>query len=289
MDRVLSFAEETSHAYLGWATVLVILTLVERVSAKEETPIASRFAGLLFWIVWIPISGLTNLLLKQLWEAVGIGPLLTVDAVQAMGWAGPFAAVGSIALGVLVADFFGYWHHRIQHAWLWRFHAVHHSVRELNAVNSYHHASEALFSTIIITIPLSLIAVDYGETPVLVSLFVWFQVVFLHSPSRLSFGPFRHIVADNRFHRIHHSLEPAHFDKNFAITFSFWDRMFGTIHDPRPGEWPAVGLAQINQPSTLREWLDLPFRYKEPVPEDRPDQLVSNNPSVTIGKTTTWA
>lgn len=289
MGLVRGFLEDASHAYLGWALVLVILTLIERVSAREETPLATRWSGLMFWIVWIPVSSLTTLLLKQLWAALGVPPLLTANAVAAMGWAGPLAAIGSVLLGIVVADFFGYWHHRIQHRWLWRFHAVHHSVRELNAVNSYHHASEAFFSTFIITIPLSLLAVDYGETPVLVSLFVWFQVVFLHSPSRLSFGPLRHIVADNRYHRIHHSLEPAHFDKNFAITFSFWDRLFGTLHDPEPGEWPAVGLAQIDQPRTLREWLDLPLRYSQQGNATQPDQTSIAEAPMTIGQATHWA
>src|SRR5207237_1101548 len=97
----------------------------------------------------------------------------------------------------------------------------------------------------------------------IVGALTWLQVVFLHSPTTLNFGSFGAVVADNRFHRIHHSLERDHFDKNFAITFSFWDRLFGTAHTPAKEEWPAVGLAQIAQPQTVREWLNLPVRYRE--------------------------
>jgi sterol desaturase/sphingolipid hydroxylase (fatty acid hydroxylase superfamily) len=32
-------------------------------------------------------------------------------------------------------------------------------------------------------------------------------------------------------HRVHHSMNPTHFNKNFG-TLSFWDKLFGTYHPP---------------------------------------------------------
>jgi sterol desaturase/sphingolipid hydroxylase (fatty acid hydroxylase superfamily) len=48
-------------------------------------------------------------------------------------------------LAAFVSDLFYYWFHRAQHALglLWRFHAVHHSIEELNCFNEWHHVSEA--------------------------------------------------------------------------------------------------------------------------------------------------
>jgi sterol desaturase/sphingolipid hydroxylase (fatty acid hydroxylase superfamily) len=115
---------------------------------------------------------------------------------------------------------------------------------------------------VIIAIPVSLVTVDYGPTVPVIALLTWLQVVFLHSPTTISFGALRVILADNRFHRIHHSLERQHFDKNFSNIFSFWDRLFGTAYFPQKGEWPAVGLAEIAQPANVREWFDLPLRYR---------------------------
>jgi sterol desaturase/sphingolipid hydroxylase (fatty acid hydroxylase superfamily) len=129
MDQVYTFAGMILRSYAGWALVFVMLTLIERVFAKEPNPVASRFAGVIFWAIWIPISFATAAGLMALWKAAGIGPLLSIDAVRMLGWAGPFAVAGAIFLSVLVGDFLTYWFHRIQHAWLWRFHAVHHSIR----------------------------------------------------------------------------------------------------------------------------------------------------------------
>jgi sterol desaturase/sphingolipid hydroxylase (fatty acid hydroxylase superfamily) len=66
-------------------------------------------------------------------------------------------------------------------------------------------------------------------------------------------------------HRIHHSLEPQHFDKNFAFVFPLWDVLFGTYCPPKRNEFPATGVegesgfrsfweAQIY---SQREWLRL--------------------------------
>ena len=279
MDFLTDFGVATERAYLGWALIFLFVTVIEISFPKEGSPIASRLSGLVFWAVWLPVTGITNFLLLELWGAIGLPPLFSVDAVHAMGWAGPFAVTGAMLIGLLVADFFAYWYHRAQHAWLWRFHAVHHSVRDLNGVNSFHHVSEAFFNMLIITIPLSLVTVDYGEKPGIVSFLIWFQVVFIHSPSRVNFGFMRILLADNRFHRIHHSLEPQHFDKNFAINFTIWDRLFGTVHNPGPDEWPAVGLAQIDQPRSLRQWLDLPLRYREAADMPEADQVFPASPA----------
>jgi sterol desaturase/sphingolipid hydroxylase (fatty acid hydroxylase superfamily) len=40
------------------------------------------------------------------------------------------------------------------------------------------------------------------------------------------------LIVTPRYHHIHHSDDPAHFDTNFGSLFSFWDRLFGTYYDP---------------------------------------------------------
>lgn len=281
MDQIDAFAQMTLRAYASWGIVLLVLSLIERVFAKESTTWSGRAAGLLFWMIWIPATLLTSMVLWRLWAVLGIKPLLSIDTVKALGWAGPFAAGTAMLIGLLIGDFFAYWFHRIQHRFLWRYHAVHHSISDMSAVNSYHHISETFFNTLIIAIPISLITVNYGPTLWIVGVLVWFQGVFLHSPTTINFGFFRNIVADNRYHRIHHSLEPRHFDKNFAIMFSFWDRLFGTAHAPGRDEWPAVGLTQIAQPQSVREWLDLPIRYNEPAVE-HDDRMASPERGVVV-------
>ena len=95
----------------------------------------------------------------------------------------------------------------------------------------------------------------------LIGLFLWLHIVWIHSPTRVSFGPLRALLVDNRYHRIHHSLEERHFDKNFGAFTTLWDRLFGTYHAPARDEWPDVGLADVAEPRDVREWLNLPARY----------------------------
>jgi sterol desaturase/sphingolipid hydroxylase (fatty acid hydroxylase superfamily) len=184
---------------------------------------------------------------------------------QSLAWTGVAAIVLAPLLGAVVSDFFFYWFHRAQHRWFWRFHAVHHSIREMNAVNSYHHPTEAAFQMVLMVIPASLIVADVGPTVLVIGIFLQLQIVYLHSPTKLHFGFLRPLIADNRYHRIHHSLEPRHFDKNFAAFAPLWDRLFGTAFFPKADEWPDVGLAEIGEPTSIHEWLDLPFRFgKQP-------------------------
>ena len=35
-----------------------------------------------------------------------------------------------------------------------------------------------------------------------------------------------------RYHHVHHSENPSHANVNFGVTFSIWDRLFGTYLDP---------------------------------------------------------
>ena len=260
MLQLQSLFTETLRGYTAWMIVFAILTTVELLTPRERQSLTSRAMGLVYSGIWIPLSAILGTLLSVSWSLLGITPLLSIPLVQSLPGGPAFANVAAVGIGVVAADFAAYWYHRAQHVWLWPFHAVHHSIRELNAVNSYHHASENLFNFVLVAIPASLISADCGTVIPLLALFQWLQGVYLHSPTRVHFGPFRAIVADNRFHRIHHSLEERHFDKNFGILFSFWDRMFGTAHFPQPEEWPEVGLGDVGEPRTVREWLDLPLR-----------------------------
>ena len=122
----------------------------------------------------------------------------------------------------LPVDFFYYWYHRAQHTipFLWRFHAVHHSIEDLNATNCSHHWLEGFFKAFAVSVPLSLlIELHYPEVALVGLIFgQWGQLV--HADSRLDFGPLRWLVVSPRFHRVHHSTARRHFDKNFAGQFA---------------------------------------------------------------------
>lgn len=252
----------------------------------------ARGLAVLFGVVVVqPLAVLAILLLIELWVGPGRRQpknyLLTwlVQAVfltfaTFLGYAGaklgllpsrPLvrieAAAGPVDLllrtlpmyiaALFVADFFRYWFHRAQHHYplLWRFHAVHHSPRDLDVLHNITHPVEQLGSLLLIAIPTAfLIGVDAGQLYV-VSAFFAVHGHLIHMNVPVHFGPFRHLICDNRYHFLHHSRDRADFDTNFAGTFPVLDRMFGTYNRPKPGPLPATGLAEEHYPRRFAHYL----------------------------------
>lgn len=264
MDFLYVFGRVAADSYLGWILVLALLTAFEFANPHRAQRAGTRLRGLVFWALFIPVASLLNVLLANAWAALGVRPLLGLPLFQPLAFLGPVAALFAVLIAWVINDFFFYCCHRLQHRFLWRFHAVHHSIRDLNAVNSYHHVSEALMSLILYSVPTSLIVSDAAAAVPMIGLVMWLQIVWIHSPTRASLGPLRAWFVDNRYHRIHHSLEERHFDRNFGAFTTLWDRLFGTHHAPGPDEWPDVGLAEVGEPAGVRAWLDQPLRYPPP-------------------------
>lgn len=262
MQDLLSWITALAPYAWAWGFAFAFMTAVELVLPRGRERLSSRLAGLGFWALWLPVSSLVHGGYHRLWDWLGVPPLIVLPLD--FGWAGAAAIVAAPVAAAVVYDFFFYWCHRAQHRWLWRYHAVHHSIRELNAVNAYHHISEPLFQLVLIVLPISLIASDSGATASAMVVLLHLQSSYIHSPARFDFGPLGRAIVDNRYHRIHHSLEERHFDRNFGAFTPLWDWLFGTAHFPRADEWPDVGLAGIDQPRTLWQWIALPWRAPAP-------------------------
>ncbi|WP_395623899.1 sterol desaturase family protein [Sphingomonas daechungensis] len=254
MEFLQNVAGSTILVMFLLATCVAIEYLgpIERYSLRDRLPgiIINCVGGALtFALIW-PV--------KWVWSAMGVAPFITIplwDWLEPLGDAG--LAIQAAVL-VVVADFLAYWRHRAEHSWFWRVHVVHHAPRELHAANSIGHPIQALFSFAFIAVPMSLIQISGPTIPFVVGAVVSLLALYIHSPTAVNFGAARRIVVDNRFHRIHHSLEERHFDKNFGICFSIWDYMFGTAYEPGE-EWPEVGVAGVRSPMTLTDYLKLPF------------------------------
>jgi len=260
MDILRELGDYLVDAAWPWLFAFSFMTALELLLPRgRKQGISARLAGLMFWSIWVPIGALIYGGYHLLWAWLGIPPLIVLPL--GMGWSGVLAPLLAPLAGAFVYDFFFYWCHRAQHRWFWRFHAVHHSIEDLSAVNAYHHISEPLFQTALILLPMSLISSATITGASIMLTLIYLQAALIHSPTRFHLGVMRLAVADNSFHRIHHSLEERHFDKNFGAFTTLWDRLFGTAWMPASDEWPDTGLAEIGQPRTLHAWLTLPWRF----------------------------
>ncbi|MEN3746109.1 sterol desaturase family protein [Sphingomonas sp. HF-S3] len=261
MDLIERLGANAGAYVWSWSFAFILMTIVEVLVPRERQTLRCRISGLIFWAIWLPTSTLIFSGFRQFWAMAGIGPVVSIPLE--FEWAGPAALILSPIAAAAVYDFFFYWCHRFQHKFLWRFHSVHHSIQDLNSVNSYHHITEPIIQSLLILIPTSLVASQAGPASSIVTVLIYIHGSFIHSPTRYNFGGGRLLLVDNRFHRIHHSLEPRHFDKNFGAFTTVWDRLFGTAHFPGVAEWPQCGLADTVPPRTIREWLVFPFKIRD--------------------------
>ncbi len=135
-----------------------------------------------------------------------------------------------VVLAVLAGDLTNWLHHFIRHKvqMLWLFHTVHHSQRQMNMFTDLRvHLVEYVVAKPLTLFPLFVLGLD-------VELAFWLTLVLesytrvYHGNLRTNYGLLRYVLVTPQSHRIHHSIEPRHQDKNFAVLFSFWDRLFGT-------------------------------------------------------------
>jgi sterol desaturase/sphingolipid hydroxylase (fatty acid hydroxylase superfamily) len=82
-----------------------------------------------------------------------------------------------------------------------------------------------------------------------------FFLFFAHLDVRLTLGPLTPVIVGPQLHRLHHSVEPAHHDRNFAQVFPLFDILGGTYRRHRRGEYPATGLADCT--TARRRWRPL--------------------------------
>lgn len=185
------------------------------------------------------------------WE-LGTGPLLIISGRAMPAFLQPvFPMLGAVLL-ILFITFGSYWSHRALHRFpiLWRFHAVHHSVEDMDAANSYVHPVDVLVERTFLIALGVLLKVDF-ETFIWAAAFTAFYDRLIHSRGPINFGFMRHVLVDNRHHFIHHSLDPADYDRNFGTYFTLWDRLFGTYLHPESDELRPTGLTDRRPPTTV--------------------------------------
>jgi sterol desaturase/sphingolipid hydroxylase (fatty acid hydroxylase superfamily) len=111
---------------------------------------------------------------------------------------------------------------------LWKFHAVHHSIEDMDwiAAHRTHPIDTAITNSGAIIIALLF---DFGALAVLIFSvqFSWHSLL-KHSNVSIGWGPLRWLYLTPSFHHWHHANVAEAYDKNFAGQLPLWDLMFGT-------------------------------------------------------------
>ena len=160
-----------------------------------------------------------------------------------------------------INDLTYYWVHRALHhfKFLWAFHATHHSQEKLTFVSGTRtHPVEQIIAQFSVYVAARL--AGFNEMIWLpLTLVVMFQIEIEHSGIPWRFGPFYKLLVSPVFHNFHHSIDPAHRDKNFGGTFSCWDYLFGTAVKDTVKVPTRFGVEGVT-PTSLWGTLVVPFR-----------------------------
>ena len=192
-------------------------------------------------------SLLSGFQFEPLFKADDLGPLLVLFPIVYM----------------LVIGFFEYWLHRALHdiPLLWRLHAVHHQIEEMNAARSYSHWAQDALYLAVITVPLVFLIESPQSFVALLTTFYLVSNYYMHTDNpALSFPPWlRHILADNIYHHYHHSRRVEHWGRNYCSFFSFYDRIFDTQHMPTDETFHPTGIDGYRPLSGWGDYLIRPF------------------------------
>ena len=187
--------------------------------------------------------------------------LLAFDGVWPHAW--PFVA--QVIFAVLVLDIGVALAHYASHRaeLLWRFHAVHHSVKRMYGFNGLmKHPVHQAIETAAGTAPLVVMGLP-ADVAVVMVFCVAIQLLLQHSNVAYSVGPLRKLLAVNEVHRFHHQGDPALGDVIFGLFTTLVDHVLGTFHYEERGPFTSGELgigAEPNYPVNYAAQLAAPFR-----------------------------
>ncbi|MEM8928561.1 MAG: sterol desaturase family protein [Bacteroidota bacterium] len=121
---------------------------------------------------------------------------------------------------------------------LWRFHQVHHSVKEMGfAAHLRYHWMENILYKPLKTFGIMLLGGFEPEQAYIVH-FAAIAIGHLnHANIQLTYGPFKYVFNNPVMHLYHHSykLPEGKYGVNFGLSLSLWDYLFGTNYIPEAG------------------------------------------------------
>ena len=200
-------------------------------------------------------------------SAIGLANLVTPMSMPGYSiWPRGWPLWAQVLLAVVTAEFGLYWAHHIAHKWkpLWRFHAIHHSVKKLWVVNTGRfHFVDSIKSIV----PGMGIMVVLGAP---MEVLTWFSAItayvglLTHCNVEMRFGWLSVVFNTPELHRWHHSKDLREGDKNFGENIMLWDWIFGTWFNENRRPPVDIGIKE-QMPARFRDQLVWPFRKPAPV------------------------
>lgn len=213
----------------------------------------------LFYIVgYAALSDIAVNLFNELLASLNLENIVALKLYDSPAWL-------QYTVMFVVADFIHWNVHRLLHRvpFLWKFHKVHHSVKEMGfAAHLRFHWMENVLYKSIQYIPLAMIG--FGLDDFFLMHIVTISIGHLnHSNLNLNYGPFKYLLNNPKMHIWHHAkhLPKGRYGVNFGISLSVWDYLFKTAYLPSDGKDIELGFEDDEKypDSFVKQSLD-PFK-----------------------------
>jgi sterol desaturase/sphingolipid hydroxylase (fatty acid hydroxylase superfamily) len=192
-------------------------------------------------------------------------PALSVVTPFHRWWPSAWPFVLQVLFAVVVADMGITLVHMASHrvAWLWRLHAVHHSIKRFYGFNGLmKHPAHGGIELAAGTVPLLILGLPMSVAQAL-AVCIAVQLLLQHSNADYRVGWLRYVLALNEGHRFHHLKWAGVGDVNFGLFTLIWDHALRTFSFDRARRFQSDDLgmaAKPNYPVGYLSQLVEPFR-----------------------------
>ena len=246
---------------ISYFTLATTIAILERVRPHE--------------LEWLKPDGqaradLAHTLFTKAFVQIVIVSLTTFGIAHQLGdrassgiWPGHWPLFWQVTLGLVVAEFGLYWAHRLAHEWgpLWRFHAVHHSVKKLWFWNTGRFHFLDTLKSMLFSTPIFVLVGAPGDVILWGSAITAFIGILTHCNIHMRFGWLNYVFNTPGLHRWHHSKDLREGNKNYGENLMLWDLIFGTYYDDASRRPPVdVGMKHA-MPETFLGQLLMPVFY----------------------------
>lgn len=210
----------------------------------------------------IGYNAISNIGVELFNDFLGLFGITNLVAVELQA----FPVWAQLVIMLVIADFLQWNVHRQLHRqpWLWEFHKVHHSVKEMGFAAQFRfHFMETIIYKTVQYVPLAMIGFGIQEF-IVVHMFAVLAGHMNHANVGWNYGIFGYIFNNPKMHIWHHSKAlPGEHPKgmNFGLTLSIWDYLFGTAYVPGDGKDIELGFeGDEDFPETFTGQVVFPFK-----------------------------
>jgi sterol desaturase/sphingolipid hydroxylase (fatty acid hydroxylase superfamily) len=192
---------------------------------------------------------------------VALAMAATVASLQGITevkvWPSHWPFVLQVALLLVIAEFFTYWLHRLEHEhfFLWRIHCVHHNPKRLYWLNATRfHFIDIVAIPLLTNVPV----IALGASIEVIYLTTTFSVMhgfWQHGNVHTRYGFLNYLVSSSDLHRWHHYRDTAIANHNYGSNLIIWDLVFGTWYLPKENiQADAVGVDNMEAGGVVKQF-----------------------------------